>query len=62
MARKETIYVVNKETNIIERASRALLAAYEFSAALPFGSVFVCTSEFQNLKKGDLISNITATL
>lgn len=62
MARKETIYVVNKETNLIERTSRTLLAAYEFSATLPLGSVFVCTSEFQNLKKDDPISNITAIL
>lgn len=62
MARKETIYIVSKKTNLIERASRTLATAYEFAATLPFGSVFVCTSEFQDLKKGDPISNITAFL
>lgn len=62
MARKETIYTVNKETNLIERASRTYLAAAEFAASQAAGSVFICTSEFQDLKKGDPISNITALL
>lgn len=54
MARKETIYTVNKETNVIVRVSRTYLAAIQFAG----DNMFVCTSEFQNLKKGDTISNI----
>lgn len=62
MARKETIYTVSKKTNEIVRVSRTYLAAVEFAATLPVDSVFTCTSEFQDLKKGDVISNITAFL
>lgn len=62
MARKETIYTVNKETNLIERASRTYQSALKFAATLPYDSYYVCTSEFQNLKKGQPISNITALL
>ena len=58
MARKENIYVVSKETNQIVRVSRSVLAACEFSAAQPVNAVYLCTSEFQCLKKGDTISNI----
>lgn len=62
MARKETVYAVNKETNEIVRASRTLLAATEFAATLAAGQVYLCTSEFQDLKKGDTISDITSFL
>lgn len=58
MARKETIYTVSKETNQIVRVSRTYLAAIQFAD----DSMFVCTSEFQDMKKGDVISNITAFL
>lgn len=62
MARKETIYTVSKETNTIIRASRTYLAAIEFSATLGRADTFLCTSEFQDLKKGDTISNIVSFL
>lgn len=58
MARKETIYTVSKETNLIVRVSKSLLSAIEYAATLPAGEVFVCTSEFQGMKKGDPMSNI----
>lgn len=58
MARKETIYVVAKETNEIARASSSFLAAATFAASIASGSYYICTSEFQTLKKGDTISNI----
>ena len=58
MARKETIYVVAKETNEIARASFSFLAAATFAASIASGSYYICTSEFQTLKKGDTISNI----
>lgn len=54
MARKEMIYSVNKETNEIVRVSRTYLAAIQFADE----TMFICTSEFQSLKKGDVISNI----
>ena len=54
MARKETIYLVNKETNQIVRVSRTYLAALQFAD----DSLFLCTSAFSDLKKGDTISNI----
>lgn len=54
MARKETIYSANKETNEIIRVSRTYLAAIQFADE----TMFICTSEFQDLKKGDTISNI----
>lgn len=54
MARKETIYSVSKETNEIIRVSRTYLAAIQFADE----TMFICTSEFQNMKKGDTISNI----
>lgn len=53
MARKETIYSVDKETNIIVRASRTYLAACEFAAKQPAGTLITCTSVFQDLNKGD---------
>ena len=58
MARKEKIYVVAKETNTIARASSSFLAAATFAASIASGSYYICTSEFQTLKKGDTISNI----
>lgn len=54
MALKETIYSVSKETNQSIRVSRTYLAALQFADE----SMFLCTSEFSNLKKGDTISNI----
>lgn len=62
MARKETIYTVSKETNEIIRTSRTFLAAVEFAATLAAGQAYLCTSEFQDLKKGDTISNIVSFL
>lgn len=54
MARKETIYSVSKETNQIVRVSRTYLAALQFAD----DSMFLCTSEFNDLKKGDVMTNI----
>ena len=54
MARKEMIYSVSKETNQIIRVSRTYLAAIEFAD----DTMYICTSEFQNLRKGDVISNV----
>lgn len=54
MARKENIYSVDKETNQIVRVSRTYLAAIQFAD----DSMYICTSEFQNLKKGDAMSNV----
>jgi hypothetical protein len=54
MARKENIYAVSKETNEIVRVSRTYLSAITFADE----TMFLCTSEFQCLKKGDTISNI----
>lgn len=58
MARKETIYTVSKESNQIVRASKTFLDAIQFAATMPAESCYLATSEFQNLKKGDTISNI----
>ena len=58
MARKENIYVVNKETNSIVRVSKTYLAAIEFAATQEKDSVYLCTSIFQCLKKGDTITDI----
>ena len=54
MARKENMYVVSKETNKIARVSSSYLNALRFAD----GTLYICTSEFQNLKKGDTITNI----
>lgn len=54
MARKETIYTVDKATNLIARVSKTYLAAIQFADE----TMYICTSEFQNLKKGDQISNV----
>lgn len=54
MARKEMVYSVDKETNLIVRVSKTYLAAIQFAD----DSMYICTSEFQNLKKGDAISNV----
>lgn len=58
MSRKENIYAVSSETNQIVRVSRTYLAACEFAATQPVNSVYLCTSEFQCLKKGDIVSDI----
>lgn len=55
MARKENIYAVDKSTNIIVRVSRSFLAACDFMATQKAGSIVLCTSVFQNLKKGDVM-------
>lgn len=54
MARKESIYSVDKETNTIVRVSRTYLAAIQFADE----TMYICTSEFQDLKKGDAMSNV----
>lgn len=54
MARKEMIYSVDKETNLIVRVSKTYLAAIQFADE----TMYICTSEFQNLKKGDPISSV----
>ena len=61
MARKESIYVVSKETNQIVRKSKSVLSAFEFGATLEAGTFYSCTSEF-DLKKGDPMSNIVSFL
>ena len=58
MARKETIYTVNNETNEIIRASRTVLSALQFAATLPAKSYYICTGELE-LKKGQVMSNIS---
>lgn len=54
MARKEMIYSVSKETNEVVRVSKTYLAAIQFAD----DTMYICTSEFQSLKKGDVMSNI----
>lgn len=54
MARKEMIYSVSKETNEIIRVSRTYLSAVQFADE----TMYICTSEFQNLKKGDVMAGI----
>lgn len=56
--RKETIYTVSTETNEILRASRTFHGGVVFAATLPANSYYLCTSKFQDLKKGDTMSNI----
>lgn len=59
MARKGNVYTVDKNTNTILRVSKTYLAALEFRADMENPqSAYLCTSEFQNLKKGDPISCI----
>jgi len=62
MARKEIIYVVSNDDNLIIRASRSFLAAIQFAASLEEDSFYLCTSEFGSLKKGDPMSNIVSFL
>lgn len=62
MSKKETIYAVSSDDNLIIRASRTLLSALEFSATLEPDSYYLCTSEFNALKKGDPMSNIESFL
>lgn len=50
MARKETIYTVDAATDTIIRASRDFLKAIEFASKQ--SGVYVCTSAFGDLKKG----------
>ena len=54
MARKQMIYSVSKETNEVVRVSKTYLAAIQFAD----DTMYICTSEFQSLKKGDVMSNI----
>ena len=54
MARKEMVYSVDKATNTIVRVSKTYLAALQFAD----DTMYLCTSEFQNLNKGDQISNV----
>jgi len=54
MARKEMIYSVDKNTNQVVRVSKTYLAAIQFAD----DTMYICTSEFQSLKKGDVMSNI----
>lgn len=54
MARKEMIYSVDKNTNQVVRVSKTYLAALQFAD----DTMYICTSEFQSLKKGDVMSNI----
>lgn len=62
MARKETIYTVDKETNTILRVSKTYLAAIQYAATLKADCVYTCTSIFQNLKKGDAVVDIKEIL
>ena len=61
MARKESIYVVSEETNIVMRKSKDVQGAFDFGATLKLGTFYTCTSEFA-LKKGDPMSNIVSFL
>lgn len=58
MARKETIYSVDKKTNEIVRVSKTYLTAIQYADA----SMYVCTSVFQNMKKGDVMTDVVAVL
>ena len=60
MARKETVYTVSKKDDTIIRASRTFLAAAQFSESLIHDSFYLCTSEFNDLKKGDPIVEVTS--
>ena len=62
MAKKETIYIVSNDDNLIVRASKSFLAALQHSEKLEAGSHYLCTSEFNDLKKGDPMSNIASFL
>lgn len=62
MGRIETVYTVDKETNIIVRVSRTYLAAIQYAATLKGDSVYACTSVFQDLKKNDPIVDIKDVL
>ena len=57
MAKKQTIYTVCKETNVIMRASRTFLAALQFAYNLKPETYYHCTGELE-LKKGQTMSNI----
>ena len=59
MAKRETIYVVDKATDTIIRASRNYTNALQYTLQLKMGTFYVCTSEFGTLKKGDPMSNVT---
>lgn len=62
MGRIETVYTVGKETNTIVRVSRTYLAAIQYAATLKEGSIYTCTSVFQDLKKNDPIVQIKEVL
>lgn len=59
MALKENIYTVDKKTNTIVRVSRTYLAAIQFA---DYDTMYICTSVFQNLKKGDLMVDVKEVL
>ncbi len=52
MAKNQTVYCVDSDTNEVVRVSRTFLAAIEFAAKFPQGAVNVYSSIFP-LKKGD---------
>lgn len=62
MARKESIYTVDTPTNTIVRVSRTYLAAIQYAATLKDGSVYTCTSVFQDMKKGDVMVDVKEVL
>jgi hypothetical protein len=62
MARKEMVYVVTKETNLIARASASLVSAFTFAATLASESYYICTSDRQDLKKGQSMLSIADVL
>jgi len=60
--KKQAIYTVDSKTDTIIRRSKSLLSAFEFAASLQGREFYLCTSEFNNLKKGDPIVEVTDTL
>lgn len=63
MAKKETIYAVNKTTNEVVRVSKSYQAALEFQAISRENAqtLFLCTSEV-TLKKGDVVAFVKDVL
>ena len=62
MAHKESIYTVDTVSNTIVRVSRTYLAAIQYAATLKEGSVYTCTSLFQDMKKGDVMADVKEVL
>jgi hypothetical protein len=63
MARKETIYTVDKNTNTIIRVSKTYLSALQYVDTLTSPeTVYLCTSLFQSMKKGDVMVDVVSTL